>query len=799
MKLLLVALCYLSYFASAVEPSTDKQCGEDNKVVLSTTILKGVTVEDSQVIYVEGTQIVYMKVTQVGTFKSDIYRSSDYGKTWTKQTTPEILAGYAGEGIIRIFSARGNKAEDRITIYLLGYGNRLWVTSNGGSSYEHYSNVPAGITYLITHDMYPGLALAKRTSEDFSGDHELFLVTEFGKSWVKLCNIPAWSKVSWSKFPQENPQRIYLQLRSGASSAFESHTASLAYSDDWFKTTTVLPINNAYLYELYEPSRIAVISCVESDKCTHKKMFLSEDSGKSFHESSFPDHLHETHNETAIYPYEVTDDVIWAYVNRYCKGYRDFCYGDLYHTYDADKEFTLSLRYINYNDFIKYESLDGIYVANQYVTVDNAIENENDIRTLITFNKGGSWNVLKAPTRDSNNQPTGCFASDGCSLHLHGHNDVDGYFDFIYSVPNAVGLMVGSGNIGTVLSERDEANFYYSRDGGMEWSEVRKGRYVTEIGNHGTAVIAARLGKATNEFIYTIDEGDSWLSCQLGVDLDVANIRVSAEFSSTQFLVYGHKENDAYLIFVDLSAAYTGLCTDADFEIWSPKDAHGECFMGHTTQYTRRAVGKKCFLDEKHVHTTTTSDCSCGIYDYECAECFYRPTIDSPCQLWCADSLSSGQVPDPATDFCLGSNASHPKFYEVNMGYELIDEDTCNPNLPGSVKPKAVVSCEDWKALKGESPSVFPIPMPSKNTVAYGLIGFAVFVVLAVGGYYLWKTNDKVYACISNTFGIKSEERDLSYSQVNGHALVSSSDDDLTGVTNGLDDDDDDLTDSSAE
>jgi len=107
-------------------------------------------------------------------------------------------------------------------------------------------------------------------------------------------------------------------------------------------------------------------------------LFISEDMGKTFHESAFPDSLHETHLESEIYLYEITDDVIWASVQRYCL--KDLCYGDLYHSYAADKEFTLSLRYANPHDFTKYHSLDGIYVTNQYVTVDQEISSKNDIR-----------------------------------------------------------------------------------------------------------------------------------------------------------------------------------------------------------------------------------------------------------------------------------------------------------------------------------------------------------------------------------------------------------------------------------
>ena len=39
-------------------------------------------------------------------------------------------------------------------------------------------------------------------------------------------------------------------------------------------------------------------------------------------------------------------------------------------------------------------------------------------KTYITHNKGGKWELIKAPTVDSNGEPINCFIEDGCSLHL---------------------------------------------------------------------------------------------------------------------------------------------------------------------------------------------------------------------------------------------------------------------------------------------------------------------------------------------------------------------------------------------
>jgi hypothetical protein len=45
-------------------------------------------------------------------------------------------------------------------------------------------------------------------------------------------------------------------------------------------------------------------------------------------------------------------------------------------------------------------------------------ELEDNIRTYITHNKGGKWELIKAPTEDIDGNPTRCYIEDGCSLHL---------------------------------------------------------------------------------------------------------------------------------------------------------------------------------------------------------------------------------------------------------------------------------------------------------------------------------------------------------------------------------------------
>lgn len=57
---------------------------------------------------------------------------------------------------------------------------------------------------------------------------------------------------------------------------------------------------------------------------------------------------------------------------------------------------------------------------------------DTNIRTYITHNKGGKWDLIRAPEKDSDNNPIKCYLEDGCSLHLQIYSS-DGIFPPPYS------------------------------------------------------------------------------------------------------------------------------------------------------------------------------------------------------------------------------------------------------------------------------------------------------------------------------------------------------------------------------
>ena len=71
----------------------------------------------------------------------------------------------------------------------------------------------------------------------------------------------------------------------------------------------------------------------------------------------------------------------------------------------------------------------------------------NNIRTFITFNKGGKWELIKAPQQDSKGKELKCHVEDGCSLHLQMYSS-NGAYPPPYSQKSAVGIMMAVGNVG---------------------------------------------------------------------------------------------------------------------------------------------------------------------------------------------------------------------------------------------------------------------------------------------------------------------------------------------------------------
>jgi hypothetical protein len=250
-------------------------------------------------------------------------------------------------------------------------------------------------------------------------------------------------------------------------------------------------------------------------------------------------------------------------------------WGNLYISGAAGVQYSLSLPDNRRNadgtcDFAKFEGLEGVYVANIYdsdslvgsgstfTTMGKALGDTQEtmkarkssrkvgkdpnIRTVMTFNKGGQWSLLNPPTTDSRGASTNCFPTTGCSLHIHGTSDYWGPF---YSLDSAIGLAMATGNLGDRLTPyASKTNTYLTRDGGLSWIEAAKGSHIYEFGDHGGIILMARDNVATQTLSYSWDHGTSFV-----IVIVIVIVVVSSVFILFYFIVVGRQRVEFVLFF----------------------------------------------------------------------------------------------------------------------------------------------------------------------------------------------------------------------------------------------------------
>lgn len=156
--------------------------------------------------------------------------------------------------------------------------------------------------------------------------------------------------------------------------------------------------------------------------------------------------------------------------------------------------------------------LQGSYLSNviEYKDEDASIYNPFSVqqKTMISFNEGRDWNVVKPPTIDSLGNVINCTVPTGrvCSLNLFGSTTWIGssgyHYGWFYSEPGAVGLVLSTGNVGDFLRyEKSQVNTFMSRDGGITWKEVFKGSTRYTFADSGGIVVAMPHGVVKRCFL----------------------------------------------------------------------------------------------------------------------------------------------------------------------------------------------------------------------------------------------------------------------------------------------------------
>ncbi|KAF4668158.1 Sorl1p [Perkinsus chesapeaki] len=724
------------------------------------------------------------KVVMVRTSRGRLYRSINGGDIWDEitdtLTASKSAKSYADRSSssgrdIYLTSLAGNE-NDKNTVVAVSNHKVHFISDDAGQRWRVVKY--KGIHSYIFHPTRPKWALmstwteaceTRRTRSDGDVDpchHSLFLTQDGGRTFLLVQSYVVQFDWGEKAFGQED--RIYLthfRTKSGDQPKLTlwSSGVDFAYSDDMGHTFyRAVSQGNKFLIS----NGFIFVAKLIDKRSQSVKLIVSADGGDHFDTARLPVKLEEK-SYTVL---DTSEGAVMLHVNHESTGS-----GGTGNVYVSDKDgvrYSLSLpnnvRSSSGDcEFDKILSLEGVYLAN-FVDTDfdndgyeEDIMNDEDsedasfamghhgrsksgkdesmIRTVISFDKGGIWSYLIPPRVDSKGKTIDC-PRDRCFLHLHGITNFHNYAPF-YSLESAVGLIMGTGNVGPYLRfEKDEVNTYLSRDGGLTWIEAHKGAYIYEFGDHGGLVVMADDIQKTRQVVFSWNEGHSWYDFDVSEHpMAVDNIVTEPTSTSTKFLMYGTRSDAGVLYHIDFDTLGQPQCQGAwaadsagsDYETWIPSDGRTSgdaCLLGRVISYVRRKKDSECFNGEKFERPVIRHNCPCTIEDYDCELGFARKIGSTDCKPVDVDAVLT-----PAEMVCTSSGIFFADAYRKVVG------DTCEGG---------------WRPQKER------VPCPSHSPFSRGAVAtllFIAFIVAVIGGGTYLSGSDRWKSTIGN-YGFETLE-----------------------------------------
>jgi hypothetical protein len=654
--------------------------------------------------------------------KGAVYLSVDAGRTWKNQMPKFVKATSNDANAQHVIQGMYISKIDRTKVFLMGKLGDNWFSVDMGKNFQ-WSPLP--LTDIRLHPTQAMWLLGSGMSEGCSDSKKgacfkkLYMSKDFGANWQPLLDYVV--QLDWSP-PVITDRRIsddwiYVTAHSEKSGnqRFGTWDKNIHFivSRDYFKSYEVLVQHgNRFLFGDYSFLFVAQVNPLKEEEVV---LQISRDNVTHMHfdKAILPVSLKQ-HSYTIL---DSSEGTVFLHVNH--QPFSESAYaGHIYVSDWSGLYFTLSLPYNHRSsdgkcDFEKVEGLEGIYLGNfideedmdkyeveqqtKGTRLDKASRrNRLRTKTVITFDKGGEWHYLAAPTTDSKGEKINC---EGCTLHLHGVTDRFGPF---YTSHSATGLIMGTGLVGSYLQQSTEINTYMSRDAGLTWREVAKGSHIYEFGDHGGLVVMAEDNRPTNFIYYSWDEGLTWTKLKISDDsLLIENIIIEPKSLSQAFVVYGWQEQSGVIIYLDFTELHTRECTghdkpdtsESDYETWSPSDGRlaGKCLLGHTATYTRRKPEKQCFNPVKHERAENYQHCPCQAADFECDYGYERSTKGNVAGTAvggeCVKMANLPTHEDPAKHI-----DGHRCVIRQTKGYRRVPGDTC-------------VGGSQWDAVEMDCPS----------------------------------------------------------------------------------------------
>ncbi|XP_025784663.1 sortilin-related receptor [Puma concolor] len=451
-------------------------------------------------------------------------------------------------------------------IFADAYAQYLWITFDFCNTLQGFS-IPFRAADLLLHSKASNLLLGFDRSHP---NKQLWKSDDFGQTWILIQEHV--KSFSWGVDPYDKPNTIYVERHepSGYSTVFRS--------TDFFQSreNQEVILEEVRDFQLRDKYMFAtkVVHLLGSPQPSSVQLWVSF-GRKPMRAAQFV----TRHPINEYYIADASEDQVFVCVSH------SNSRTNLYISEAEGLKFSLSLENVLYYspggagsdtlvryfanepfaDFHRVEGLQGVYIA----TLINGSMNEENMRSVITFDKGGTWEFLQAPAFTGYGEKINCELAQGCSLHLAQRLSQLLNLQLrrmpILSKESAPGLIIATGSVGKNLASK--TNVYISSSAGARWREALPGPHYYTWGDHGGIIMAIAQGMETNELKYSTNEGETWKTFIFSESpVFVYGLLTEPGEKSTVFTIFGsNKENVHSWLILQVNATGALVAGTYDF------------------------------------------------------------------------------------------------------------------------------------------------------------------------------------------------------------------------------------------
>ncbi|XP_029350808.1 sortilin [Echeneis naucrates] len=546
---------------------------------------------------------------------SRLYRSTDYGKSF-HDISHRINNTFMREEF-GVSVGPGNSVLLTADIPVVDNpGGIIFTSTDAGATFK-FIQLPFHLAQPITNHFFnPDYLVA------LSIDGGLWLSLDFGAKWTKVHD--GVHSFSWGA----GVNLFFSCSRVDAVEADERGDLLLKRTKDLGKTFTTI---HEDIYSFGYIGAFLFFSVME-DSRSPRVMYFSSDQGDTFSRALLP----SASTEQFYSILDGDEDMLFMHVDN--PG--DTFFGTMYTSDDRGILFSKSLeRHLfdgqRKSDFTNITSLRGVYLTNR-------LDEDGRVRSVISFNRGGTWRQLNKPENVDCREQT-----KNCNLHIHGeHSRNNRIVPMVaLSEPTAVGLVIAHGTVGDSLSSSQHPDVFVSSDGGYNWRGTLRGPHHYSILDSGGLIVAveAQHEGQVKTIKFSTDEGQCWKLYNFTEQpFFFAGLASEPGTRAMNVSVWGFRpEEDGQPMWVavtiDFQSLITRECDDQDYEEWLAHSTAGGdserkgCVLGVKETYRRLKKQSVCRNGKSFVVSKKQSPCLCTRADFLCDYGYYRHVNTSEC------------------------------------------------------------------------------------------------------------------------------------------------------------------------